>query len=115
MFTIGIFTTHVPYIAFVAFYAFFVLFGVGKASSGDFTSDDIQGFKIYQSQPFTVNDLEGTNSSTCDFAAPEIYSTGSNEAFILHAKFLHWKYQSANFSQLLNYTTLFCRPPPAII
>jgi hypothetical protein len=35
MFTIGIFTTHLPYIAFVVFYAFFLLFGVNKASSGE--------------------------------------------------------------------------------
>jgi hypothetical protein len=33
MFTIGIFTTHLPYIAFVVFYAFFLFFGVNKASS----------------------------------------------------------------------------------
>ena len=28
MFTIGIFTTHIPYVAFVVFYAFFFLFGI---------------------------------------------------------------------------------------
>lgn len=30
MFTIGIFSTHIPYIAFVCFYAFFFLFGFQK-------------------------------------------------------------------------------------
>jgi hypothetical protein len=115
MFTIGIFTTHIPYIAFVAFYAFFVLIGVGKASSGDFTSDDNQGSIIYQTQILTTTDQGGNNSSSCDFAAPEIYSPGSNETFLPHENFLHRQYQSVNFRQLLNYTTLFCRPPPAII
>jgi len=32
MFTIGIFSTHLPYIAFVFFYALFFLFGVQKSS-----------------------------------------------------------------------------------
>jgi hypothetical protein len=35
MFTVGIFTTHIPYIAFVVFYAWFLLFGIGKAASGE--------------------------------------------------------------------------------
>ena len=35
MFTFGIFTTHLPYVAFVVFYAYFLLFGVNKASSGE--------------------------------------------------------------------------------
>lgn len=32
MFTFGIFTTHIPYLAFVVFYAFFLVFGEKKTS-----------------------------------------------------------------------------------
>jgi hypothetical protein len=32
MFTVGIFTTHLPYIAFVFFYAFFFLIGIQNSS-----------------------------------------------------------------------------------
>ena len=35
MFTVGIFSTHLPYVAFVLFYAFFFLFGIQKASAGE--------------------------------------------------------------------------------
>lgn len=40
MFTVGLFSTHIPYIAFVAFYAVFFLFGIEKASAGDFGEGD---------------------------------------------------------------------------
>ncbi|MDB4584563.1 hypothetical protein N9164_15535, partial [Draconibacterium sp.] len=33
MFTFGIFTTHIPYIAIVAFYAYFLIFGVNQTAS----------------------------------------------------------------------------------
>ena len=36
MFPIGLFSTHIPYIAFVLFYAVFFLFGIEKASAGEF-------------------------------------------------------------------------------
>lgn len=35
MFTLGIFTTHIPYIALVVFYAFFWIVGINKASAGE--------------------------------------------------------------------------------
>lgn len=40
MFTIGIFTTHIPYIAFVFFYAFFFLVGIQKAHAGELSDTD---------------------------------------------------------------------------
>jgi hypothetical protein len=40
MFTFGLFTTHFPYLAFVVFYAYFLIFGVGKATSGEIESDE---------------------------------------------------------------------------
>ena len=46
MFTFGIFTTHIPYIAVVAFYAFFLLFGAEKASSGEIPSDNRHAFMV---------------------------------------------------------------------
>lgn len=35
MFTVGIYSTHLPYIAFVLFYAVFFLFGIEKESAGE--------------------------------------------------------------------------------
>ena len=34
MFTVGIFTTHFPYLVFIACYAWFLLFGVEQAHEG---------------------------------------------------------------------------------
>jgi hypothetical protein len=115
MFTIGIFTTHIPYIAFVAFYAFFILFGVGKASAGDFTSNDNEIQTIYHTQIFTTGNHVANNSSSYDISAFPIFSPGSNETPIPHKKYLHKEFQTGHFKQLLNCPSLFCRPPPAII
>jgi hypothetical protein len=115
MFTIGIFTTHIPYIAFVAFYAFFILFGVGKASAGDFTSNDNQIHKIVHAHSITADSYEEYNSSLCDTSVSAIFSPGSNEKPIPHLKYLHKEFLSGNFNQLLICTSLFCRPPPVLI
>jgi len=40
MFSVGIFTTHIPYIAFVVFYAWILIFGVEKASNGELQSSE---------------------------------------------------------------------------
>lgn len=40
MFTVGLFTTHIPYIAFVCFYAFFFLFGYQKISDEKFPAKE---------------------------------------------------------------------------
>jgi hypothetical protein len=40
MFTVGIFSTHLPYLAFVLFYAFFFLVGIPKASAGDLSNEE---------------------------------------------------------------------------
>ncbi len=39
MFTVGIYSTHLPYIAFVLFYAVFFLLGIEKASAGKLTEN----------------------------------------------------------------------------
>lgn len=48
MFTVGIFTTHIPYVAFVVFYAYFVIFGVEKASEGEIQSSEKNFLTEYQ-------------------------------------------------------------------
>lgn len=40
MFTFGIFTTHLPYLAFVFFYVFFLFVGIPKASSGELSGKE---------------------------------------------------------------------------
>lgn len=53
MFTVGIFSTHLPYIAFVFFYAFFFLFGIPKATTGELSS----GEKVLQTETQLVQNI----------------------------------------------------------
>lgn len=61
MFTFGMFTTHIPYVALVAFYAYFLLFGMEKASNGEILAESKNPF-IYELQ---VSDHFEANSSVC--------------------------------------------------
>ena len=57
MFTTGILTTHLPYLAFVFFYAWFFIFGVQKANSSELLSKEItfqsENLFIQQTPHFT--------------------------------------------------------------
>jgi len=46
MFIIGIFSTHIPYLAFVFFYAFFFLFGYQKISDEKFPTEEKSNLHI---------------------------------------------------------------------
>jgi phosphotransferase system glucose/maltose/N-acetylglucosamine-specific IIC component len=115
MFTIGIFTTHIPYIAFVVFYVFFVLFGVGKASSGELTSGENQILSSYSVAYSSAEDVEENVSVKGNISTSAIFSPGSNKIILSNEKNTHRRFQSDNFNQILSCLSLFCRPPPAFI
>jgi len=112
MFTFGLFTTHFPYLAFVVFYAYFLIFGVGKAASGEIESDE----KYFQTEWFVesqnnpeVADFHFSNDfdfSEFLFAGPGNFLSAKKSDFPQTAgqKFRHGWYCSS----------LFCRPPPLV-
>lgn len=112
MFTFGIFTTHIPYIAVVAFYAFFLLFGVEKASSGEIHTDNrlafMAGFNVTDNIHFTDGAIHADD-----------IPLGTKQYFDLSARFAQRKvkYKLKNDPALYlfeNGTSLSNRPPPAI-
>jgi hypothetical protein len=63
MFTVGIFSTHLPYIAFVCFYAFIFLTGIPKVSAGKLNGDK----KIVQSSIIVYADIQPVDYSNHPF------------------------------------------------
>ena len=111
MFTFGIFTTHIPYIAFVVFYAYFLIFGVEKASK-----EEIQApAKSIVAEMHVVNHLS-PDDQTCYF-----YQTDTNfiahsafEVFLFKRKIKHRRSLSVLFHQAEIFTSLSNRPPPCM-
>lgn len=113
MFTIGIFTTHLPYIAFVVFYAFFLLFGVNKASSGEIQWGENN---IVIKAPTE----ETTDANSADFSksqlhkgsgifSPEIADFSVFKENIQHDALYPEFIRQCYFSQ-----AIFSRPPPVL-
>lgn len=111
MFTVGLFTTHIPYIAFVCFYAFFFLFGYQKISDEKFpakekfnahtfvfnTDNQFSNNKVN----FDFNDFSGTFSSE---KRGKVFPNRKAEFLILPEKTI----QQNDFKFFC-----FSRPPPA--
>jgi hypothetical protein len=113
MFTVGIFTTHIPYIAFVVFYAFFFLFGVNTSGKEEIQVSDSK-FKIeYQSNnSFADSDADSNfhYQTDFDFSAHTNFEKSLFKQKLNHqCAFItvHWNYCSSN--------SLFSRPPPSLI
>jgi len=110
MFTVGIFSTHLPYIAFVFFYAFFFIFGIQKASAGEVSGEASVKILSLKTDAHT-NFSEGHN----------IYSFQDNH--VSRVQLTYYKYfddkiqgvflsRKDHIAQILLHTPLFCRPPP---
>jgi hypothetical protein len=110
MFTVGIFSTHLPYVAFVFFYAFFFIFGIQKVSAGEVSSEASvkilsvktdahtnfsEGYNIYSSQDNTVSLFQLTDY--------KYFNDKIQKIFIPHKD---------HMAKAAFYTALFCRPPP---
>ncbi|HKI87726.1 MAG TPA: hypothetical protein VKA38_01780 [Draconibacterium sp.] len=112
MFTFGIFTTHLPYIAFVVFYAYFLIFGVEKASKGEI---QVPGTS------FTTEFQVVKHVNTHDQSS---YYYQSDTDFVILANFeaFHFKQKIKNrtgapafFHQFELVTSLSNRPPPCLV
>lgn len=111
MFTFGIFTTHLPYVAFVVFYAYFLLFGVNKAVSGEIET----GEKFVKTEWFTQKHFNKENVKTfhySDFNCVEIHNQ-RHHVFETKLRKISPEIQ-ISFSSELYSTQFFCRPPPSV-
>lgn len=111
MFTVGIFTTHIPYIAFIACYAWFLLFGVEQATEGKIQIAE----KSIQIEYHVNQAHANTDRSLAFFDQPEIDFETHNNCNNLCSN-QKWKvHQSLRFyAKDIILDSLFCRPPPAV-
>jgi hypothetical protein len=110
MFTFGIFTTHFPYIAFVVFYAWFLLFGVGKATSGEIET----GEKYCKTEWVAEKhyDFSDSNSKNIQINNPGEFKNAGFEEFLFKRKISYPEYAYSDHFQDYYCSSLFCRPPP---
>jgi len=111
MFSFGIFSTHIPYVAFVAFYAWFLLFGVDKASRGEFSSAESSFFtelQVENSIFINENTASTFDANVCLHAAKDL------ESYIFKRKIRPPIHPTAGFLQLAMCPTLANRPPPCL-
>ncbi|TNF40327.1 MAG: hypothetical protein EP310_09100 [Bacteroidetes bacterium] len=109
MFTVGIFTTHIPYIAFVVFYAWFILFGVSKAVSGEIEN----GEKCCKTEWVAEKNYHFSDSNSGNFYInPGILNYNGFEEIQFKRKIIHPEYDFFEYKQDYFCSSLFCRPPP---
>ena len=110
MFTFGIFSTHLPYIAFVFFYAFFFLSGIQKASAGELSNDT--SFIVAQTETTTIagHTFKSDNPELSSYNITKIQLTAFN--FIKGKKIKLYSHRNEKPGQLFFYSPLFSRPPP---
>ncbi len=112
MFTFGMFSTHIPYIALVVFYAYFLLFGMEKASKGEIL---VENTTSYFSEVQIADSFDAINSGCFYYQAAD--------SFAEHAKFEDFifkrKISRKAFTGKLHYRFRFLpstynRPPPVL-
>ncbi len=114
MFTLGIFTTHLPYIAIVVFYAFFWVIGVNKASSGEIKFGESKFYTEIQNAEIIVEPIQGKSCDSQNFFNIGFIPPDRNELFTAFQKLKHKGYYLINHWQHKSYTVFFSRPPPII-
>lgn len=112
MFTFGIFSTHIPYIAFAVFYAFCLMSGINKASTGDIQWGENYLF-IESPSPKTC-DKTGADNQFHFHSHPEdgMFSPGFNEFLVLKKRFSPRLFLADDSWQFHFSPVLFSRPPP---
>ncbi|MCG6187192.1 hypothetical protein [Maribellus maritimus] len=112
MFTIGIFSTHIPYIAFVLFYAYFFVAGINKAVSGEIPSgEDFHKTEIYASDNFMDQDID-TYHYFCKES--DFCKTFKDEDSLLKRKINYPEYSLAKIA-IEYYLIHFNKPPPVLV
>lgn len=109
MFTFGIFTTHIPYIAMVVFYAYFLVFGVNKASD-----DTIQITQKSHSFEIQSNNAIDTISADTYYSFQSYFGSNPDFIFKKSRENQKWKHLGVakTYRRNLIGNTLFGRPPP---
>lgn len=112
MFTFGLFTTHIPYIAFVVSFVYFMFSGANEVHNGKIRTSDRSILVEYQ-----VNDLEQTSISAYDF---QNHQPGEPAACNLFTSCLvkqKWKLCRSHSLRIHDgfVGTQFSRPPPSVI
>lgn len=112
MFTFGLFTTHIPYIAFVISFAYCMFTGVDNVNNGKIQVAENSIWVQHQ-----VNDFQKTSTSIFDHHF-DIFKeqTKINQIFSLHEK-QKWKLNLKSSIYIPNYIAElpFCRPPPVMV
>jgi len=113
MFTVGIFTTHFPYIAFVVFYAYIFLFGVNVPATEEVQITESK-FKIELQSGKSFADA--IPNSTFHYQA-EFDSNNQTgfEGSLFKRKLNHQSYIIPSHWQFCLCNSLFSRPPPSLI
>jgi hypothetical protein len=110
MFTIGIFSTHIPYIAFVLFYVYFLVAGVNKAVAGEIPSgENYTTTELYASEIFDKANVD-TYHFFCNIS--NINNNNHFEDLIFKWKIKYPDFTFAKIHKDCLSTSLFNRPPP---
>jgi hypothetical protein len=110
MFTVGIFSTHLPYLAFVFFYAYFFIFGVQKATNGELSS----GEKTILSESQVIHTFNHS-SNEHNFYFQDFYgvlNSNINRKILFEKKIKHGCLVLDQINNLNFSIPLFNRPPP---
>ncbi|MDD4107111.1 MAG: hypothetical protein PHH93_00135 [Prolixibacteraceae bacterium] len=110
MFTVGIFTTHLPYIAFVFFYAFFFLIGIQNSSDENSEKQEHTLNSIIAGPAETGSHIDGSNynfNDYCSGSPPD----NANTFVIKKAEYLF--HPKTCLKPVDIQFELYCRPPPA--
>lgn len=112
MFTFGIFSTHLPYLAFVFFYAFFFLFGMQKVADDDLTDDE----KYFRHHVIVVTDHQlDANTGQFNFNAFDfMQSPEKGRTFSVDRKTTFFYAPAEKLKPEIFYFSFFSRPPPII-
>jgi hypothetical protein len=112
MFTVGIFTTHIPYIVLVVLYAWCLLFGVSKAPLSEVEAEE----KLNQTELFALPHITKEIVKAINFYD---FQSAKHISYLFrfidsHAN-AHWPKHSQPFLKTESFVNkLFGRPPPVI-
>ena len=113
MFTIGIFSTHIPYIAFILFYAYFFVAGVNKAVSGEIPNgENVIKTEIYTSNSFTDFDVD-TYHFFCKVSDSD--RIAQHEDFLFKRKINYPVHSLRKIKAKFYYSSFFNKPPPFLV
>ncbi len=109
MFTFGIFTTHLPYIAMVAFYAWFLVCGVNQSSKGK-----IQLAEKSPTVQIHINNSDKSIQAESYCFYDNFMEITASAVFEKAKENQKWKYTGLESKWPLASLkrSLFCRPPP---